>query len=41
MEKTSKDDEVSEAWNSAPMIKTISGLLIEIINENQTESIIF
>lgn len=41
MDKTSKDDEVSEEWNSGPMIKAISGLLLEIINENESESIIF
>ncbi len=38
MDKLKKDEEVAEVWNSGPMIKAISSLLVEIINENKTES---
>jgi hypothetical protein len=38
MDKKKKEEENEGDWNSASMIKAISGLLIEIINENKSES---
>jgi hypothetical protein len=38
MDKKKKEEEIESDWNSASMIKAISSLLSEILNENKQES---